>query len=76
VRSVRNLNLVVLRGADKIAAGEHTGDIDILIASHDVDALKGRFGALIGTSPVDVYTDDGIAGHTQNAAPYLCAGRG
>ena len=70
VRSVSDLDLVLLRGADKIALGEHTGDIDMLIASHDVDALKERLGARIGTYPVDVYTDDGSAGHTHNAAPY------
>lgn len=70
VRSISDLDLVLLRGADKIAAGGHSGDIDILIASHDLHALKERFGARVGTYPVDVYTEDGSAGHTHNAAPY------
>jgi hypothetical protein len=70
VRSISDLDLVVLRGAEKIAASQHSGDIDVLIASHALAALKERFGARIGTYPVDVYTEDGSSGHTHNAAPY------
>ena len=70
VQSISDLDSVVLRGADKIAAGQHSGDIDILIASHDLHLLKKRFDARIGTHPIDVYTEDGSEGHTHNGAPY------
>ena len=71
LRSINDLDVVLLRGAEAIAAGRHSGDIDVLVSARDVNTLKSRFEAEIGTYPVDVYTCDGSGGFNYNGAPYF-----
>ena len=65
------LDYVLLRGADRIVAGEHKGDIDLLVSHEALGHLKERFSRRIGTASVDAYTDDGQGGHAYKSVPYF-----
>lgn len=68
---LRDLDQIVLRWSEAIEAGNHEGDIDILIAARDLPTMKSRFEQVVGTYPLDVYTDDGSAGHAYKSVPYF-----
>ncbi len=70
LRSINELDVVLLRGAQAIAANCHSGDIDLLISARHVDELTSRFEHMICTYPIDIYTHDGSGGYTLNGAPY------
>ncbi len=70
LKELSDINQVVLRRIEEIEAGIHTGDIDILISTSDIDRLKARLGRVVGTYPLDVYTDDGSKGYSYNSVPY------
>lgn len=71
LQQLRDLNQIVLRWSEAIEAGRHEGDIDILIAASDLPIMKTRFEQVVGTYPLDVYTDDGSAGHAYKSVPYF-----
>lgn len=71
LQQLRDLDQIVLRWSEAIEAGTHEGDIDILIAAGDLPTMKARFEQVVGTYPLDVYTDDGSAGHAYKSVPYF-----
>jgi hypothetical protein len=71
LRQLSDLDQIVLRWSEAIEAGTHEGDIDLLIAASDLPAMKARFEQVVGTYPLDVYTDDGSAGHAYKSVPYF-----
>jgi hypothetical protein len=71
LRSIADLEQVVLRWSDKIADGTHEGDIDILVKADAIPAILERFSRSVGTYPIDVYTDDGSGGFAYKSVPYL-----
>jgi hypothetical protein len=74
LRSIADLDQVVLRWSDKIADGTHEGDIDILVKSDAIPAMLERFRRSVGTYPLDVYADDGSGGFAYKSVPYLVPG--
>lgn len=71
LRLLDGLDYVLLRGAERIVAGDHQGDIDLLVSHDALHQLKERFGRRIGTASVDAYTDDGQGGHAYKSVPYF-----
>lgn len=71
LRRIADLDQVVLRWSEDIAAGRHSGDMDILISAGHAGALRDRFGGVVSTYPLDVYTDDGNDGFTYKSVPYF-----
>lgn len=71
LRLLDGLDHVLLRGAEAIAAGNHQGDIDLLVSHEALSGLKERFSRRIGTASVDAYTDDGQGGHAYKSVPYF-----
>lgn len=69
-QSLSGLNHVILRSSIMIEAGDHTGDIDVLISQYDVAACKKKFQEQAGTYPVDVYTELGQDGYSYKNVPY------
>lgn len=74
VHHLNGLDHVVLRWSEAIAAGNHEGDIDILISQTHLREFKKRFTRKIGTYPFDVYTDNGQDGHNYKSVPYFTHG--
>jgi hypothetical protein len=73
LQRLQGLNYVVLRWSEKIEAGEHEGDIDLLVDHEALAGLRERFGQQVGTYPLDVYTDDGQGGFCYKSVPYFTA---
>ena len=71
VRSLEGTRHVVLRWPEKIANGEHTGDIDILIDSADSAEVMQRLHRSVGTYPLDLYTEDGSGRFYFAKVPYF-----
>ncbi len=65
------LDYVVLRGSEKMEAGQHKGDIDLLVSQKGLKEFKERLSEKVGTYSFDVYTDDGQGGHGYKSAPYF-----
>jgi hypothetical protein len=55
-------------------AGQHQGDIDILVSQQALKDFKERFSEEVGTYSFDVYTDDGQGGHGFKSVPYFTPG--
>lgn len=71
VRGLEGLDHAVLRWADVIAAGQHDGDIDLLVAVEATGALQDLWSQEIGTYPIDIYTEDGSGGFHFTQVPYF-----
>lgn len=74
LRRLEGLDYVALRWSEKIEAGQHAGDIDILVSQEGLAGLKERFSREVSTYPLDVYTDDGQGGHGYKSVPYFTPG--
>jgi len=73
LRELSDVPYVALNLSEKIASGEHEGDIDLLVARAGLDFIKERFERCISTRPIDIYADDGHGGHGFNGVPFFTA---
>lgn len=70
VQGLAGIDYVLLRSFNAIAAGMHRGDIDLLVAQHDVAACKQRLDVAVGTQSFDLFTDQGQDGYSYKSVPY------
>ena len=73
MQRLSGLNYAALRWSEAMEAGEHEGDIDLLVSQEALIGLKERYNQQICTYPLDVYTDDGQGGHAYKSVPYFTA---
>ncbi|MEI8243835.1 MAG: hypothetical protein WCI17_11250 [bacterium] len=74
LQRLSGLEYVALRWSERIEAGKHSGDIDLLVSQEGLTGLKERYSREVCTYPLDVYTDDGKGGHGYKSVPYFTAG--
>jgi hypothetical protein len=71
MQNLEGLDYVALRWSELMEAGEHEGDIDLLVSQAGLIGLGERFNREVCTYPLDVYTDDGQGGHAYKSVPYF-----
>ncbi|MGE3769637.1 MAG: hypothetical protein AB7G06_01660 [Bdellovibrionales bacterium] len=62
MQMLNDTDCIALRWIESIEDGSHTGDIDILAGSGDLQTIQQRFRTHAGTQAIDLYSSDASGG--------------